>query len=48
MMIAKSQKPVPITFPASLDSELARCLLKHYGVDYEEKPHAFIFLVAQL
>jgi glutathione S-transferase len=43
MMTAISQKPVLITFPPSLDSELARCLLKHYGVDYEEKPHAFIF-----
>lgn len=32
-----------ITFPPSLDSELARFLMKHYGIDYEEKPHAFIF-----
>ena len=43
MMTAISQKPVLITFPPSLDSELARFLLKHYGIDYEEKPHAFIF-----
>lgn len=43
MMTAISQKPVLITFPPSLDSELARFLLKHYGVDHQEKPHAFIF-----
>lgn len=43
MMTAISQEPVLITFPPSLDSELARFLLQHYGVDHQEKPHAFIF-----
>lgn len=32
-----------ITFPPSLDSELARFLLEHYRIDHEEQPHAFIF-----
>jgi glutathione S-transferase len=43
MTIDISQKPVLITVPPSLDSELARFLLQHYGVDHQEKPHAFIF-----
>jgi glutathione S-transferase len=43
MMTDISQKPVLITFPPSLDSELARFLLKHYGVDPQEETHAFIF-----
>ena len=38
-----AHKPALITFPPSLDSELARFLLEHYGVDHEEQPHAFIF-----
>jgi glutathione S-transferase len=38
-----SHKPVLITFPPSLDSELARFLLKHYGIEEEEQPHALIF-----
>ena len=32
-----------ITFPPSLDCELARFLLAHYGVPHEERRHAFIF-----
>jgi glutathione S-transferase len=32
-----------ITFPPSLDCELARFLLAHYGVRYEERRHAFVF-----
>jgi glutathione S-transferase len=38
-------KPALITFPPSLDSELARFLLAHYGVEYDEQPHAFLFSV---
>ena len=38
-----SQKPVLITFPPSLDSELARFLLNHYGIERQERPHALIF-----
>jgi glutathione S-transferase len=36
-------KPALITFPPSLDSELARFLLEHYEIENEEQPHAFIF-----
>lgn len=43
MMTEASQKPVLITFPPSLDSELARFLLKHYGIEQQEQPHALIF-----
>lgn len=32
-----------ITFPPSLDCELARFLLSYYGVPYQEKRHALIF-----
>jgi glutathione S-transferase len=32
-----------ITFPPSLDSELARFLLAHYGISYLERPHSLIF-----
>jgi glutathione S-transferase len=35
--------PILITFPPSLDSELARFLLEHYGIRHEERPHALIF-----
>jgi glutathione S-transferase len=38
-----SEKRVMITFPPSLDSELARFLLKHYGIEQQEQPHALIF-----
>lgn len=43
MMTNISQKAVLITFPPSLDSELARFLLKHYGIEQQERPHALIF-----
>ena len=32
-----------ILFPPSLDCELARVLLAHYGVPFREDPHALIF-----
>jgi glutathione S-transferase len=35
--------PVLITFPPSLDSELARFLLVHYGVRHREQRHALVF-----
>ena len=38
-------KPALITFPPSLDSELARFLLAHYGIEYDEQPHAFLFSI---
>jgi len=38
-----TRDPILITFPPSLDSELARFLLEHYGVRHEERPHALIF-----
>jgi len=40
-----THKPALITFPPSLDSELARFLLAHYGIEYDEQPHAFLFSV---
>jgi hypothetical protein len=43
MMPVISNNPVLITFPPSLDSELARFLLKHYGINHREEPHAFLF-----
>jgi glutathione S-transferase len=43
MMPVISNNPVLITFPPSLDSELARFLLKHYGIQHREEPHAFLF-----
>jgi glutathione S-transferase len=43
MMADISQKPILNTFPPSLDSELARFLLRHYSIDVHEKPHALIF-----
>lgn len=43
MMADIAKKPVLITFPPSLDSELARFLLNHYGVAHQEEPHAFLF-----
>jgi glutathione S-transferase len=43
MTPAISQKPFLNTFPPSLDSELARFLLKHYGIEVQEEPHALIF-----
>ena len=38
-----TRDPVLITFPPSLDSELARFLLEHYGIQHQERPHALIF-----
>jgi len=38
--------PVLITFPPSLDSELSRFLLGHYGVEHEEHPHTLYFCFA--
>jgi glutathione S-transferase len=35
--------PTLITFPPSLDSELSRFLLTHYGVRHEERRHTLIF-----
>ena len=44
MVDSKSTRdPILITFPPSLDSELARFLLQHYGIRHEERPHALIF-----
>jgi glutathione S-transferase len=40
-----AHKPALITFPPSLDSELARFLLAHYGIEYDEQPHAFLFSI---
>ena len=38
-----TRDPILITFPPSLDSELSRFLLQHYGIRHEERPHALIF-----
>lgn len=38
-----SDDPVLITFPPSLDSELARFLSEHYGIKHQEKRHTLIF-----
>ena len=35
--------PILITFPPSLDSELSRFLLAHYGISHTERRHTFIF-----
>jgi glutathione S-transferase len=35
--------PVLITFPPSLDSELSRFLVEHYGIRHQERPHALVF-----
>jgi glutathione S-transferase len=43
METSTAHKPALITFPPSLDSELARFLVEHYGIEPEEQPHAFIF-----
>ncbi|HEX2775602.1 MAG TPA: glutathione binding-like protein [Candidatus Acidoferrales bacterium] len=39
--------PVLVTFPPSLDSELSRFLVQHYGIRHEEQRHAlgYVFLV---
>jgi glutathione S-transferase len=38
-----TRDPILVTFPPSLDSELARFLLEHYGIQHQERPHALIF-----
>ena len=38
-----SANPILVTFPPSLDCELARFLLKFYQIEYREKPHTLIF-----
>jgi glutathione S-transferase len=43
MNTSSAQVPVLITFPPSLDSELGRFLVEHYGVQHREQPHALIF-----
>jgi hypothetical protein len=35
--------PILITLPPSLDSELGRFLLEHYGIQDQERPHTLIF-----
>jgi glutathione S-transferase len=40
---SRDRHPVMITFPPSLDCELGRFLLAHYGVAYEERRHTVIF-----
>jgi glutathione S-transferase len=32
-----------VTFPPSLDSELSRFLLHHYGIEHREQRHTLIF-----
>jgi glutathione S-transferase len=38
-----TRAPVLITFPPSLDSELGRFLVEHYGLQHQERPHALVF-----
>ena len=40
-----SAEPVLITFPPSLDSELSRFLIEHYGIQYQERAHAFGYVL---
>src|SRR5215813_13725612 len=40
---AAPSKAVLITFPPSLDCELSRFVLGHYGIPYEERRHTFFF-----
>ena len=35
--------PVLITFPPSLDSELSRFLVEHYGIRHQEERHTLVF-----
>jgi glutathione S-transferase len=39
----RADESILITFPPSLDSELARFLVEHYGIQCVEKPHAIAF-----
>src|ERR1700686_3018555 len=43
---AAPAKATLITFPPSLDCELSRFLLIHYGVPFEEERHTVIFSFA--
>jgi glutathione S-transferase len=43
-MATSNQESVLITFPPSLDSELARFLLSHYRVEHQEQRHTFLYL----
>jgi glutathione S-transferase len=40
---SKPSTPVLITFPPSLDSELSRFLVEHYGIDHVERRHTMIY-----
>jgi hypothetical protein len=40
---AAPRKAKVITFPPSLDCELSRFLLGHYGVPFEEQRHTVLF-----
>jgi glutathione S-transferase len=40
-----ASQPVLITFPPSLDSELSRFLVEHYGIAHIEQRHTIIFCV---
>ena len=42
-MHSASAKPTLITFPPSLDCELSRFALGHYGIPYEEVRHTILF-----
>lgn len=42
-MTNPNKDPVLITFPPSLDSELARFLLSHYRVEHQEQRHTFLY-----
>jgi glutathione S-transferase len=41
--LATARCPVLITFPPSLDSELSRFLVEHYGIQHMEQRHTLIF-----
>jgi glutathione S-transferase len=43
MTTTDAPDPTLVTFPPSLDCELSRFLLSHYGIRYVERPHAMIF-----
>jgi len=43
MELDTAHNPVLITFPPSLDSELGRFLVQHYGVQHSEQRHTLVF-----
>ena len=43
MELGTAHNPVLITFPPSLDSELGRFLVQHYGVQHSEQRHTLVF-----